>query len=399
MSDRVLPNSLLQLPANAASDSAVRSAVVGVSDWTVQIRRDIQSVARHASSVLISGPNGTGKEILARAIHAHSPRRDRPFIPVDCAAFVGELFPSHMFGHVKGSFTGANYESMGCIRAAHGGTLFLDEIGELEPALQVKLLRVLQERVVVPVGGIEGTPVDIRLICATNRDLHTEVMRGNFRQDLFYRLNVVQLRTTPLSERAADIVVLADHFLDMMANETGVPRKVLSSPAQVLLTAYPWPGNVRQLKNILERAVVFAESDEIEASLLAQLLYEEQTPVDYGYDLRPFREAAPASAFDPRHEQSHLHLLPQGDAEVLLNHYEDQSNDIDAGDAWVSLASLERMHILRTLEHTGFNQTEAARLLQTTCRILAGKIKRYGIDVSLSRRGRPAKSGNPGQPR
>lgn len=388
MSERTPLRISSPLPASVSLESADLHSVIGVSDWAKRIRQDIVAVAKHSYSVLISGPNGTGKEILARAIHAESPRRDRPFIPVDCAAFVGELFPSHMFGHVKGAFTGADYESLGCIRAAHGGTLFLDEIGELEPALQAKLLRVLQERVVVPVGGVQGTPVDIRLICATNRDLHTEVARGAFREDLFYRINVVQMRTTALKDRTPDVVVLAEHFLAAMARETGVPHRSLSLPAQVLLTAFPWPGNVRQLKNILERAVVFAEQDEIEAPLLAQLLYEERTPVVNGYDSRSLHA-----------DHRPLHAAPTTSPSIDWHETSNPPDLTPDEQSWISLAALERTHIVRTLEYTGFNQTEAARLLQTTSRILAGKIKRYGIDVSLSRRGRPAKSTSPRRPR
>jgi DNA-binding NtrC family response regulator len=250
----------------------------------------------------------------------------------------------------------------------------------------------LQERVVVPVGGVEGTPVDIRLVCATNRDLQAEVAQGTFRQDLYYRLNVVQLRTIALKERTADIAVLAEHFLVAMARETGMPRKTVSLPAQVLLAAYPWPGNVRQLRNILERAVVFSDGDEMKASLLARLLSEEQSCEASGFQAKLSSEEDDSALgrsirFDsPSESRSQV-----GDArrEVLEC---GQSPTAALSESWVSLAAHERAHVLRTLEYTGFNQTEAARLLQTTSRILAGKIKRYGIDVTQSRRGRPAKA-------
>ena len=183
--------------------------IVGVSAWSDQVRRSIELVAAHQSSVLIMGPSGTGKELIARAVHGCSTRSKKPFVPVDCAVTTGTLFASHMFGHVKGSFTGATSSTLGCFRAASGGTIFLDEIGEMELELQAKLLRVLQQRVVVPVGCHEETSVDVRVLAATNRDLGVEVNEGRFREDLFYRLNVVAIRTIPLRERPEDVAILA----------------------------------------------------------------------------------------------------------------------------------------------------------------------------------------------
>ena len=179
----------------------------------------------HASNVLITGPSGTGKELIARAIHAHSPRADKPFIAVDCAGVTGSLFAGHLFGHVKGAFTGAEHETLGCFRAADRGTIFLDEIGELDRELQGKLLRVLQERVVTPLGSHATVPVDVRVIVATNSDLEQMVAGGRFREDLFYRLNVVAVKTIPLRDRREDILPLAEYFLQKMAGRLGAPRR------------------------------------------------------------------------------------------------------------------------------------------------------------------------------
>ena len=189
---------------NAPVDYAAEAAtleIVGVSAWAADIRKKVLAVAACPSNVLVTGPTGTGKEVIARAIHARGPRAQKPFIPVDCAAATGTLFASHIFGHLKGAFTGAGYAALGCFRAAHGGTIFLDEVGELESDMQTKLLRVLQQRRVIPVGGHEEVPVDVRVIAATNRDLRCEVAAKRFREDLYYRLHVVTLRTLPLRER------------------------------------------------------------------------------------------------------------------------------------------------------------------------------------------------------
>ena len=190
---------------------------VGVSDWARAMRAEIRRVAPYSSSVLISGPTGTGKELIARAIHRHSPRRDRPFIAVDCAAVTGTLFTSHLFGHVRGAFTGADRATPGYFRAAHGGTLFFDEVGELEQELQAKLLRVLQERTVTPLGSHKEIAVDVRIITATNRDLGELVRTGKFREDLYFRLNVVSLKTIPLKDRLEDLGDLAEHILANIA--------------------------------------------------------------------------------------------------------------------------------------------------------------------------------------
>ena len=232
--------------------------IVGISAWSDQVRRSIELVAAHQSSVLIMGPSGTGKELIARAIHGCSGRSKKPFIPVDCAVTTGTLFASHMFGHVKGSFTGATSSTLGCFRAADAGTIFLDEIGEMELELQAKLLRVLQQRVVVPVGSHDELAVDVRVLAATNRDLAVEVNEGRFREDLFYRLNVVAIRTSPLRERPEDVPILAERYLTELAVRHGMPMGTLAPEAVAILQEYAWPGNVRELENVLERAVMFS---------------------------------------------------------------------------------------------------------------------------------------------
>jgi DNA-binding NtrC family response regulator len=327
-------------------------AIVGQSEWVEQTRAVIRAVAGFPSSVLITGPSGTGKELIARAIHNLSPRSARRFIPVDCASITGPLFASHMFGHLKGAFTGATYNAVGCFRAADGGTIFLDEIGELDLELQAKLLRVLQERVVTPVGSHDGAPVDVRILAASNRELQQEVAAGRFREDLYFRLNVVSIQTRPLRERAEDIEILAEHFLRRFAVENGMPWKRLSEGARKQLHAYSWPGNIRELENAVERAILFSPGELIEAAVLPAA----RPPIDFADS-----SAGPtlqATAEDGR---------------------------------WLTAAEVDYRHIARTLEHTGYNQSAAARLLGIDRHQLRRRMGEYGLlTPGQAKRGRPA---------
>ncbi|MFC1660841.1 sigma-54-dependent transcriptional regulator [Gemmatimonadota bacterium] len=237
---------------------------VGTSRRFVDILELGETVAPTDSTVLLSGESGTGKEVLARYMHALSTRTEGPFFSINCGALPESLLESELFGHVKGSFTGAVRDKEGLLVAARGGTFFLDEIGELTPATQVRLLRALQEREVIPVGSTEAVAVDVRIIAATNRDLEEEIRRGAFRSDLYYRLNVIALHIPPLRERRDDIPLLAQHFLNRQVGqdpERGPPQ--LSEAALEVLSGYDWPGNVRELENALERAVVVAGGGEI----------------------------------------------------------------------------------------------------------------------------------------
>jgi DNA-binding NtrC family response regulator len=369
--------------------------IAGVSPWADQVRKAIELVAAHQSSVLILGPSGTGKELVARAIHACSKRVAKPFIPVDCAVTTGTLFASHMFGHVKGSFTGATSSTLGCFRAADGGTIFLDEIGEMELELQAKLLRVLQQRTVVPVGSHEEIPVDVRVVAATNRDLGREVAEGRFREDLFYRLNVVTIRTLPLKERPEDIPVLAARYLAELAARHGLPLCALSPPAIDVLQGYAWPGNVRELENVLERAVMFSSGDEIEAEALTGFMASSSpggvalsprgSAMGPNAPVSPLVQAAAEGILAPTTVPGVFRVEPvvksAGAAAEAPPVVADVATAGEAGasSGWLTLADVERLHLERTLAATMQNKSLAAKLLGIDRSVLRRKLQRYGL--------------------
>lgn len=237
--------------------------IVGDSPKLKSVLDEMSKTADSRSNVLVTGETGTGKELIARAVHYNSGRKDKPFVPINCSAIPEHLLESELFGHVKGAFTGATGMKKGLFEEANGGTVFLDEIGEMSPALQAKLLRAIEDQEVRPVGGTRSTRVDLRFISATNKDLEKAARDGQFREDLYYRINTIKLSLPPLRERNEDIPPLAGHFLKKFASELGKPVRGISDEAAALLTSYRWPGNVRELKNIVERAVLITDTDRI----------------------------------------------------------------------------------------------------------------------------------------
>ncbi len=237
--------------------------IVGKSSQMQRVLALVNKVADTSANILICGETGTGKELIARAIHFNSGRREKPFLAVNCGALPESLLESELFGHMRGSFTGAVADKKGLFRSVAGGTLFLDEVGEMPPSLQVKLLRALQEHEVVPVGSSTPVAFDARILAATNRDLETEVVEGRFREDLFYRLNVIEVEIPPLRERREDILLLLKHFVGIASRTQNSPEKIVSRDAITALTNYAWPGNIRELEHVVERAVILS-GDEIE---------------------------------------------------------------------------------------------------------------------------------------
>jgi DNA-binding NtrC family response regulator len=313
-------------------------SIIGRSAPMERLFDQMKLVAPTRSSVLIIGESGTGKELVANALHRASPRRNERFLAINCGAIPSDILESELFGHERGAFTGAVARKIGKFELAHRGSLFLDEISELYPELQVKLLRVLEERQVMRVGGSDLIDVDFRLIAATNRDLEKEVVEGRFREDLYYRLKVVTLRIPPLRERPSDIPQLAEHFLNLFCQEHGKPVKRLSPETLELLSRYPWPGNVRELRNVMESAVVFNQSEEI-------------TPADLPLEVRESTSVsttgAPVQAVvgEPR-----------------------------------TMADIERQAILETLERTHGHRARAADILGIGLRTLQRKLKEYKDD-------------------
>lgn len=249
--------------------------IIGQSTTLCQVFRMLGKVAPTDSTVLVTGESGTGKELLVRALHANSQRAQQPFVPINCGAIPKDLLESELFGHEKGAFTHAIRSRPGRFELADGGTIFLDEIGEMDLTLQVKILRVLQEKEIERVGGTGSKKVDVRIVAATNRDLEREVAAGRFREDLYYRLNVIPLHLPPLRERGADILVLADHFLDRFCERKQRVRLVLTHDTRKVLAAYSWPGNIRELENFMERVSILAEGDVVEPGDLPRKILDE----------------------------------------------------------------------------------------------------------------------------
>ena len=336
-----------------AADS---NALVYRDDKMAEVIKLADQIAASDASILITGESGTGKEVMARHVHQKSARASRAFISVNCAAIPENLLESELFGHEKGAFTGAVARRIGKFEEANGGTLLLDEISEMDARLQAKLLRAIQERVIDRVGGSTPVKVDIRIIATSNRDLHAAVRDGVFREDLLYRLNVVNLKIPPLRERPTDILELADHFAKKFAEANGMPRKALSSEARTQLLANPWPGNVRELENTMHRAVLLSSGAEIDADAIRM---SDGAPAVAG-----------SSTNDPAAQAA---FAAEAVSRTLVG---------------MTVAEVERDLILDTLDHCLGNRTHAANILGISIRTLRNKLKQYtdeGLEVPMPR--------------
>ncbi len=349
---RSLVSSALKINNRPEKDRRSRDTLLGESEVMRTTRSMIAKLSRSQAPVYVSGESGTGKELVAHLIHSKGPRDDGPFIPVNCGAIPSELMESEFFGHKKGSFTGAISDKAGLFLSANGGTLFLDEVADLPLHMQVKLLRAIQEKAVRPVGGDKEISTDVRILCATHKDLSQLVTDGKFRQDLFYRLNVIELRVPPLRERNQDILQLATHILQKLARQTESPTPELSESAIQLLLQYNFPGNVRELENILERAITLNEGKIITEHDL-QLPQPHSTNT---YQTEP-TNAPPITSM--------AEIPPAIGNNMPLEAY---------------LESIERKVIQQALEKTKHNKTKAAGLLGITFRALRYRLKKLHMD-------------------
>jgi transcriptional regulator with PAS, ATPase and Fis domain len=326
-------NAVLRKQLRKTSDL---KTIIGKSDEMHKIFSLVDKVADTESTILVYGESGTGKELIARAIHMGSSRSSGPFVSINCGALPESLLESELFGHVKGSFTGAIKDKEGLFKVAQGGTFFLDEIGETSPTIQVKLLRVLQEREVIPVGGTNPVKVDVRLVAATNADLEKAIRQERFRADLYYRLNVIPIHLPPLRKRRDDVPLLVNHFLDKYNEGRPAERqKGMSRAAMEVLVGYDWPGNVRELENVIERAVILEETAEITVEALPDKI---------------------------RHREA-------GEAQHLI---------VDRAE--VTLEELEREYLIKVLNDTNWQKKKASAILGINASTLYRKIQRYGLE-------------------
>ena len=355
-----------------------RFRLVGDSPAIRHIYAIIEKVANTPSTVLITGESGTGKELIARALHENSTRHSGPFIKINCAAIPKTLMESELFGYEKGAFTGAVGAKPGRFELAHGGTLFLDEIGEIPVEMQVKLLRVLQESEFERVGGIKTIKVDVRLVTATNRDLAAELVTGGFREDLYYRLNVVPIHLPPLRDRREDIPLLVSHFITKFNDRLRKEITHIEPSAVDRLVSYNWPGNIRELENVIERTMLFCEGSVIRLlnlppELTGSLLVAAPTPAD---------AAAPTPATSDRPERPHLSTPSQTNIPALTTPVPPSSNEAVGSLKEAVRAETERVErelIQRALDETGGNVTQAARRLKISRKSLQTKMKELGL--------------------
>ncbi|OFZ04768.1 MAG: hypothetical protein A2070_09785 [Bdellovibrionales bacterium GWC1_52_8] len=329
---------------------AFRSPLVGESSAIQSIFKTIEKVSQTDSTVLITGESGTGKELVARAIHENSPRATRPLVTVNCGAIPAELLEAELFGHVRGAFTGATQNRTGRFELAHGGTIFLDEVGDLPLHLQVKLLRVLQTRQFEPVGSSRTIEVDVRIISATNQDLEEAVRTRQFREDLYYRLNVIPVRVPSLRERRSDITVLANHFINQFNGVSGHKVEVLSQQILDALTAYDWPGNVREIENLMERLVILKGTGAIELGDLPYRVFQQYA------ESRPQGTGAMSEWEFPRMVLPEKGLDLKDIVDAFENHLVDQA-----------------------LSRTGGNKNRASELLQMNRTTLVEKLRKRGM--------------------
>jgi two-component system response regulator AtoC len=349
---------------------AGRFGLIGRSASLEQVFAVIEKVADTPSTVLISGESGTGKELISRALHAHSSRRQGPFIKINCAAIPKTLMESELFGYDKGAFTGAVGSKPGRFELADGGTLFLDEIGEIPVEMQVKLLRVLQESEFERVGGIKTLKVDVRLVAATNRDLQKEVQSGAFREDLFYRLNVVPVHLPPLRERTADIPLLVEHFIARFNERLKKQIVSVDDEALVRLTAHAWPGNIRELENVLERTILFCEGPTIHAGDLPPEISGTAPPSFASTAVAPAAAPSPTPTPPPLTSASTTAPPAIGAPPRASSLKEIVRQETER---------VERELIVRALEETGGNVTQAARKLKISRKSLQNKMKEFGL--------------------
>ncbi len=339
---RNLINSALKLNAQSGPQPDEELLLLGNSDAMQRTRNTINKLARSQAPVYISGESGVGKELVARLIHDKGPRRDHPFVPVNCGAIPGELMESEFFGHKKGSFTGAVADKEGLFQSADGGTLFLDEVADLPLQMQVKLLRAIQEKAIRPVGANNEIPINVRILSATHKNLGKMVKENQFRQDLFYRINVIELHVPSLRERPEDIPVLVEHFLHQISLRWQIAIPTVTNDAMQALEAYAFPGNVRELENILERAITLCEDDAIKVE-----------------DLH-----LPTASYEVEHS-------------LLENNTANDDNGLSLDPV---LVEKEKEVIIQALEKSRYNKTAAAKLLGITFRQLRYRIKKLGIE-------------------